>query len=58
MPEPTKLLSISEAAARLSVSRATIYRMIGAATLTPVYPTPHTPRIPESQVDAIVSRAA
>lgn len=39
----------------LSVSRATLYRMIEAGTLTPVRPSPGTPRIRLSDVEAIMA---
>lgn len=66
MKHPTEgqsLLKIPEVAARLSVSRATVYRLIAAGALTAVpvktartIKTAGHARIPSSAVDAYIER--
>lgn len=58
-----KLLTYAEAAHRLSVSRATLYRMIADGLLTPVeIPRPSRrgtiPRLRTADVEALVKDAA
>lgn len=50
-----KLYRISEAMTQLSVSRATIYRMVAAGTLRLVKVGTHGSRITAESIDALVS---
>jgi excisionase family DNA binding protein len=50
-----RLLTISEAAERLRVSRATIYRLVEDGELRPIRPRRHA-RIAEADLEALIER--
>jgi len=58
MAGPPMLLTIPEACRRLSISRATFYRLIdrGQLRTVPVSPSGRSRRIPSSDIEAYIER--
>ena len=50
------LLTIKEAGAAMGISERTMYRLIKAGTIKPIYLTPDTPRIARAQLESMVDK--
>ena len=57
MDQPIILLTVKQVAARLGLSRTSIYDGVAAGQLPPpVYPTPRAPRWRSDEIDAHIER--
>jgi excisionase family DNA binding protein len=50
-----ELVTVDEAAARLRISRRSVYRLIGEGKLRPVHPTPGRTLLTSREVDAYIA---